>query len=260
MNLLKELILLSHLQRKLSLWNRASINQRFLKMRWKAVVVKILHQKTLGRQQKFAFSGTTGLNQHYHAALLNSTPYECFSLFLDNEILDFMVVQTNLYAQQQVESAKDVSKNSRLHSWTPTDRTEMKQFIGLLGYMGMVRMNSIRDYWSTNPIFKNDIAPNTMSRNRFEVLLRMWHFSDNAESAEGDRLHKVQPLVDKFLNKFQSAFTPGEVFCIDETLVPFQGRLVMKQYIPNKAHKYGIKIFKLCSDRGYTWNLKIYSG
>lgn len=47
---------------------------------------------------------------------------------------------------------------------------------------------------------------------------------------------------------------------IDETLVPWRGRLVFRQYIPNKAHKYGIKLFKLCSSEGYTYDLSIYSG
>ena len=35
---------------------------------------------------------------------------------------------------------------------------------------------------------------------------------------------------------------------------------MFKQYIPNKADKYGIKLFKLCSLEGYTYNMIIYSG
>ncbi|KAJ8887069.1 hypothetical protein PR048_013284 [Dryococelus australis] len=40
-------------------------------------------------------------------------------------------------------------------------------------------------------------------------------------------------------------------FVIDETLIPWRGQLMFRQYIPKKAHKYGIKFFKFCS---------IYSG
>lgn len=29
--------------------------------------------------------------------------------------------------------------------------------------------------------------------------------------------------------------------------------------IPNKAHRYGIKLFKLYSTEGYTWSSKVYS-
>ncbi|XP_055918325.1 piggyBac transposable element-derived protein 4-like [Eupeodes corollae] len=47
---------------------------------------------------------------------------------------------------------------------------------------------------------------------------------------------------------------------IDETVIPWRGRLVFRQYIPNKAHPYGIKLFNLCSTEGFTWSTKIYSG
>lgn len=90
--------------------------------------------------------------------------------------------------------------------------------------------------------------------------MRVWHFSDNESCPEGDRLHKVKPLLDQLIKNFQSVFTPGRTFCIDESVVPFQGRLLMKQYIPQKTHKYGVKLFKLCSDNGYTWNIRVYAG
>lgn len=40
----------------------------------------------------------------------------------------------------------------------------------------------------------------------------------------------------------------------------FQRRLKFRQYNPSKAHRYGIKPFKVCSPLGYTWDLNIYSG
>ncbi|XP_066258797.1 piggyBac transposable element-derived protein 4-like [Euwallacea similis] len=52
----------------------------------------------------------------------------------------------------------------------------------------------------------------------------------------------------------------GQKICIDETLVPFRGRLSFRQYIPSKRHRYGIKLYKLCTDKGYTWNMSIYVG
>jgi hypothetical protein len=58
----------------------------------------------------------------------------------------------------------------------------------------------------------------------------------------------------------QSKVVPGEYLCIDETLVPFKGRLKFKQYISNKRHKFGIKLFKLCLKGGYLYDLKVYCG
>ncbi|XP_046666721.1 piggyBac transposable element-derived protein 4-like [Homalodisca vitripennis] len=53
---------------------------------------------------------------------------------------------------------------------------------------------------------------------------------------------------------------PGENIVIDETMVPWRGRLHFRQYNPNKTHKYGIKVYKLCSGEAYTYNCKIYAG
>ena len=168
-----------------------------------------------------------------------------------------MVTQTNLYATQVLINTEDVASSSRLHGWNPTDRQEMKKFLGMLGYMGLVKMPNIRHYWRSKPLYKNWVST-VMSRNRFELLLKLWHFTNNEECPEGDRLYKVEPFVDMIVQNFQNIYTPGEVFCVDESLIPFRGKLLMKQYIPMKAHKYGVKVFKLCSSGGYTWNLKIY--
>lgn len=47
---------------------------------------------------------------------------------------------------------------------------------------------------------------------------------------------------------------------VDESMVPFRGRLIFKQFIPRKAHKYGVKLFKICEANGYTHNIKVYAG
>ncbi|KAG8236241.1 hypothetical protein J437_LFUL010994 [Ladona fulva] len=125
--------------------------------------------------------------------------------------------------------------------------------------MGLVNMQRIAHYWSTKSVYRNDIAQ-AMSRNRFQLLLQMLHFYNNEEALENDRLHKIQPLLDKIVIKFLKMYNPGKNICIDESLVPFQGRLIMKQYIPQKRHKYGVKLYKLCFDKGYMWNMKNYAG
>lgn len=49
--------------------------------------------------------------------------------------------------------------------------------------------------------------------------------------------------------------TPGECITVDESIVAFRGRIVFTQYIPGNRHKYGIKLFKLCDDDGFTLDL-----
>ena len=88
----------------------------------------------------------------------------------------------------------------------------------------------------------------------------MIHFSDNATTQDGDRLAKIQPFIDILKSNFKNMFCPEKDIVIDETLIPWGGRLIFRQYIPNKAHRYGIKMFKLCSVDGYTWGFRTYAG
>lgn len=218
-------------------------------------------KRPVGNHQEFDYSAEGGLHGNFAAVLINDlSPINCFRTFLDDDIIEDIVNQTNLYATQTLCNENDILSNSRLHQWVPTDRKEIIKFIGIVAYMGLVRMPSLEKYWSNDVLYKNFIIPKIMSRNRFQLLLRMWHFSDNANCKAGDRLHKIRPLLEKLLRNFQNIYTPGRTFCIDESVIPFQGRLLFKQYIPQKTHKYGIKLFKLCSDNGYTWNIRIYAG
>lgn len=215
---------------------------------------------TEGNHLRFDETYEAGIKPEWQAALQGHNPVDYYLSFIDIHILDLIANQTNHYATQFLIDNENVSNKSRVQKWEPTTRKEIVHFLGLLGYMGIVRMNSIRDYWSTKWLFKNNVARTIMSRNRFEVLLKMLHFSDNAQCPEGDRLYKVQPLLNEIIKNYQKIYTPGKTFCIDETMVPFQGRLLFKQYNPQKGHKYGIKMFKLCSESGYTWNMSIYAG
>ena len=47
---------------------------------------------------------------------------------------------------------------------------------------------------------------------------------------------------------------------IDESMILWRGRLVFRQFIPGKCHKYGIKLYLLCETSGYVWNVLVYCG
>jgi hypothetical protein len=210
-----------------------------------------------GVQQMFNFDS----NQEIQNAVPDvcQGPEKFFELFVDDEVIEIMVRETNRNAQQVI--AKSVLKvDSRIRSWRETDKDEMRRFLGLICWMGLVRMPSIDSYWKKSSIFKNFVAPVIMTRNRFQLLLRMWHFSNNEEQIENDRLFKVRDFVALILSKFTAAKIPGADIVIDESMISFRGRLRFRQYMPAKAHKYGIKLFKLCDPQGYTYNIKIYAG
>lgn len=210
----------------------------------------------VGRQKVFEFIGKHGLQSDISQ---QSTPLDIFLLLVDEEIINHIVVETNRYAGQIISSQPKL-KHSRINRWNETNHEEMKKFLGLMMWMGLVPLGRLEDYWSQNGVYNMTIPRAIMSRNRFQILLTMLHFDNNETSDTSNRLRKIQHLVDMLQQKFKALFYPGEDFVIDETLVPWRGRLIFRQYIPNKSHRYGVKLFKLCSVDGYTWGLKVYTG
>nr|XP_020139149.1 piggyBac transposable element-derived protein 4-like isoform X1 [Microcebus murinus]XP_020139150.1 piggyBac transposable element-derived protein 4-like isoform X1 [Microcebus murinus]XP_020139151.1 piggyBac transposable element-derived protein 4-like isoform X1 [Microcebus murinus]XP_020139152.1 piggyBac transposable element-derived protein 4-like isoform X1 [Microcebus murinus] len=189
--------------------------------------------------------------------LCEKTPYDFFKFFITDDVIDYMVKETNIYASQTLQKG-NVKPHCRLKKWYDVTSQEMERFLGVLFWMGLNKKPRLSDYWSKNILYDNSLE-RFISHNRFEMLLRMWHFSNNEECPPGDHLFKIQPLLDHLLERFQVAVVPGKEICIDETTMPFHGRLSFMQYI-NKCHKFGIKLLKLCLKDGYTWNVKVYCG
>lgn len=102
---------------------------------------------------------------------------DCFRLFLTDEIINLMVQMTNSYANKS-KLLNVVTRNMRIAKWTNCTPEEMWKFLGLLVYMGLKKLPKISDYWSKNILYENKVAGQTMAMNRFELLLRCWHFED----------------------------------------------------------------------------------
>ncbi|XP_045119580.1 piggyBac transposable element-derived protein 4-like [Portunus trituberculatus] len=127
--------------------------------------------------------------------------------------------------------------------------------------MGIVGMPEISSYWSKSKLYAGSYISSVMTREKFEILLRCIHFRDNSDVDDPlDPLFKVRPLVTAIRDCCQAVYKPGPMVVIDESMVPFRGRSKVRQYIPGKAHKYGFKLYKVCTPSGYTWNFKIHSG
>lgn len=180
-------------------------------------------------------------------------PYDLFTMFLSSDILDLMVTETNRYANDKVSKGQ-------LMKWSNTCAEEIKKFLSILMLMGIDRLPDIRLYWSNDDMFGNAFVKRIMSRDRFLTLLSNWHFENNQNDNGTNRIFKIQRLLDLFLNNFKSVIKPGKDLVVDESMIPWRGRLLFRQYIPLKSHKYGIKLYKLCLPTGYTYNCIVYCG
>ena len=69
----------------------------------------------------------------------NKTPIDYFQLLMTDSILDHIVIQTNLYADQHFEANPDIPRKSRLHTWKKKmhNFTELLQFIAILIITGV---------------------------------------------------------------------------------------------------------------------------
>ncbi|KAJ1092961.1 hypothetical protein NDU88_006071 [Pleurodeles waltl] len=175
-----------------------------------------------------AFTGFPGCRVNTE----NFLPVNFFELFMDDIFLEEIVEQTNLYAEQFLrDNAARLRPHSRASRWIPTNLEELKMFLGLTFLMGLIRKPSLSSYWSTSPLMATAIFPAIMIRNRYELLLRMLHFVDNALA-----LHEIILILTVFL------------------------RLDL-QYIPSKRARYGIKLYMLSeSSTGYVYNFRVYTG
>ncbi|KAL4154119.1 hypothetical protein QTP88_001952 [Uroleucon formosanum] len=189
---------------------------------------------------------TVGINPDIYETMYGGSPWEFLSLFLDNEVFNLIVTETNRYAGQLLSTP--LRRHSRLNAWKETNAAEIKQFLGIIITIGLKK-----------GIYSSKISK-YMKVKRFELLLRTFHVSNNHECPPGDRLFKVRGLVDLLVSKYKRAYIPEESLCIDESVIPFIGRLSFRQYLKNKRHRYGVKIFKLCVHDGFTVDFRIYAG
>ena len=84
------------------------------------------------------FSGNPGITQ-------DSTNFEAidyFELFFDDDIINHLCIQTNLYAKQ-FQDSNNLKQHSRVHCWTDITNDDMKQFLAIVLLMGIVHLPSI---------------------------------------------------------------------------------------------------------------------
>nr|CAI5824565.1 unnamed protein product [Callosobruchus analis] len=117
-------------------------------------------------------------------------------------------------------------------------------------------MNRINDYWKTHYFFSLSAFSRYMSRNRF--LLILGAFCDNR--AQQNRLSKLSPLMNSFNSRMAEIYYPEKELSIDESMVPWRGRLMFRQYSQGKRHKYGVKLYVLAEPTGMVQRILVYGG
>ena len=71
---------------------------------------------------------------------------------------------------------------------------------------------------------------------------------------------ETKNCFDKLNKAYAKFYNPSEHLAVDEVMVKFKGRVIFRQYIPKKRKRFGIKIYKLCDESGYTYDMRVYLG
>ena len=105
-----------------------------------------------------------------------------------------------------------------------------------------------------------------MTRDRSLEIHRYLHFVDNDRVSQPntpgyDRLCKVRIVLEMIEQKFQSLYNCHRECAIDEAMVPYKGRSSLKQYMPKKPLRRGLKVWmRADSITGYIAQFQVYVG
>jgi len=133
-----------------------------------------------------------------------------------------------------------------MNNWVPTDRSEMRAFIGVMMAMGLLKKPTIESYWNKGDSFllHSPSFSQVFSRNRFQNILRFLHCNDNTQAAprgspEYDPGYKIRPVFDILNNTFDRKYNLGRDLMVDESMVGFKGITNLVQYMPGKKRIAG---------------------
>lgn len=178
-----------------------------------------------------------------HAATPEATPLQLLQLYLPPPLIQQFAEYTN---------------NTAPHGWRHTTVAELYAFIGVHIYMGIDRLPETEMYWSAT--FGHPYIMQLFSRDRFKQLLRFFAVSSRPEENDvRDPLPYVRSLIANLNTSFAIHYDAGHYLCIDESMAAYKGRATIKQFIPSKPHKWGYKIYCLCSDN-YLLRFEVYEG
>ena len=157
-------------------------------------------------------------------------------------------------------------KQSNRLKWKEPTYEEVRCFIGLLMWTSLVRMPNRRSYITDSKIYNLPHFKAHTTCNRFQQLFTMLHFTNNNQiPATLNTAQRFEVKLGNLLTAVNinsaSLLTPARELSIDEMMVKFYGRSVLRQYIKAKPHKYGIKLWAICcACCGYSLKQNIYLG
>ena len=178
------------------------------------------------------------------------SPLKYFQKFFDNELLELIVEQCNLSTLQTEGCNLSLTVE------------ELKVFMSIILLLGVIRVPYYRMHWEAATRYPQ--ITDKMGQQRFDKIKRVLHFNDISEAKKPgvkgfNKLYKIRPVLGRIRSKFPEV-TPEEHHSIDEQMIPFKERSNLRQYLPKKLTKWGIKFFTRAGVSGFVYDFEVYQG
>uniref|UniRef100_A0A670I822 PiggyBac transposable element derived 5 n=1 Tax=Podarcis muralis TaxID=64176 RepID=A0A670I822_PODMU len=126
-----------------------------------------------------------------------------FQLFVPDNLLKNVVVQTNMYAKKYQE------RFGSDDAWVDVTLTEIKAFLAYMISTSTHHCESVLSIWSSG-FYSNKSIALIMTQPRFEKILKYFHIVAFRSSQTTHGLYKIQPFLDSLQHSFDSAFKPSQ--------------------------------------------------
>ncbi|XP_075268194.1 piggyBac transposable element-derived protein 5 [Opisthocomus hoazin] len=185
---------------------------------------------------------------------LTASAMDFFQLFVPDNVLKNMVVQTNMYAKKYQE------RFGSDEAWVDVTLTEMKTFLGYMISTSIHHCESVLSIWSSG-FYSNKSIALIMTQSRFEKILKYFHIVAFRSSQTTHGLYKIQPFLDSLQNGFDSAFRPSQAQVLHEPLIDedpvFIATCTERELRKRKKRKFSLWV-RQCSSTGFICQIYVH--
>jgi len=136
--------------------------------------------------------------------------------------------------------------------------------------VGVLGARSLEATWTpkSRSVRSNGFLQNIVSLRKFRAFLQHVHVEKvdplEPEAATARTCEEPSWKLDKFMRRFTQRCVefhcPIPVFSADESLFRMCGRTTLRQFNPLKPAKFGLKLYCLCSPRGFLFSTLLHGG
>uniref|UniRef100_A0A8C6X631 PiggyBac transposable element derived 5 n=1 Tax=Naja naja TaxID=35670 RepID=A0A8C6X631_NAJNA len=176
-----------------------------------------------------------------------SSAMDFFQLFVPDNVLKNMVIQTNMYAKKYQE------RFGSDEAWMDVTLIEIKAFLAYMISTSIHHCESVLSIWSSG-FYSNKSIALIMTQARFEKILKYFHIVAFRSSQTTHGLYKIQPFLDSLQHSFDSAFKPSQTQVLHEPLIDedpvFIATCTERELRKRKKRKFSLWV-RQCSSTGF---------